>query len=450
MTALLTLAAVVLTALSCLTGALAYALRDFSRARLEDVLERQGRRDRLQPILDHLRDFILVAASLRLLTILALHLVLLALFSVEPWPTSASYAAATSLAAAIAVVFGVGLASSLANYFGEVIIARLDPALHTLRLVVWPVLYLLHRLDRLVFRVSPHAHADAEEQAEQQVEEDVLAVVEEGVKEGVVDETDRDMIESVIEFRDTTAGQIMTARPAIDALPVTATLDEITQLIETSGHSRLPVYENDLDHIVGILYARDLLKHLADPSRRARFDLRANLRKPLYVPETKPLKDLLAEFRLRKVHLAIVLDEYGGTAGLVTIEDVLEELVGEIADEHEPAEPAAVLKLTDDTWEVDARTHIDEANRVIGLNLPEDAGFETLGGYLSSVIGRIPAAGEVIDTPGVRWTVLTAEPTRVVRLKLQLAPPDERPEREGEQSHDHPAADSPAPEVSHT
>lgn len=447
MTGLLIFAVVVLTALSCLTGALAYALRDFSRARLQDVLERQGRADRLDPILNHLRDFTLVAASLRLLTVLALHLLLLVGLQRPDWPLEASYAAATCVAALLAVVFGVGLASSLANYFGEVIIARLDGPLHTLRLAVWPVLYVLHLLDRLVFRVSPHAKADAEEQAEQQVEEDVLAVVDEGVKEGVVDETDREMIESVIEFRDTTAGQIMTARPAIDALPVSATLDEITQLIESSGHSRLPVFENDLDHIVGILYARDLLKHLADPQRRARFDLRANLRKPLYVPETKPLKDLLAEFRLRKVHLAIVLDEYGGTAGLVTIEDVLEELVGEISDEHEPAEPAAVLKLTDDTWEVDARTHIDEVNAVVGLRLPEDAGFETLGGYLSSVLGRIPVTGDTFETPGVRWTVLAAEPTRVVRLKLQLLPAAESVERT-DTGADKAASDETATEVS--
>lgn len=420
MTPLLILAVVVLTALCCLTGALAYALRDFSRARLEDVLERQGRKERLRPILEHLRDFTLVAASLRLMSVLGLLLTLMWLFERAPIPDWARHASAVGVAAVLSVVFGVGLASSLATYFGESIIARLDGPLHTLRLAVWPVLWLLDKMDRAVFRVSPHADADADEQAEQQVEEDVLAVVEEGVKEGVVDETDREMIESVIEFRDTTAGQIMTARPAIDALPVTAALDEITHLIETSGHSRLPVYEGDLDHIVGILYARDLLRYLADHDRRDRFDLRGALRKPLYVPETKPLKDLLNEFRLRKVHLAIVLDEYGGTAGLVTIEDVLEELVGEISDEHEPTEPAALLKVSDEVWEVDAKTYIDEVNQVIGLGIPEDAGYETVGGYVSSVLGHIPAVGETFETPGARWVVLSAEPTRVVRLKLTL------------------------------
>lgn len=187
----------------------------------------------------------------------------------------------------------------------------------------------------------------------------------------------------------------------------------------------MPVYERDLDHIVGILYARDLLKHLADASLRRVFDAKNVMRKPLFVPETKPLKDLLQEFRLRKVHLAIVLDEFGGTAGLITIEDVLEELVGEISDEHEPSGPAAVAKLAEDKWEVDARTYVHEVNAVIGLSIPEDEGYDTLGGYVSTVLGRIPEKGEEFETAAARWTVIDAEPTRVVRLGLTLLTPEE-------------------------
>src|SRR6185369_2955089 len=145
-------------------------------------------------------------------------------------------------------------------------------------------------------------------------------------------------------------------RTEIVALEITATLDQIKDLLEETGHSRLPVYEGTLDHIVGVLYARDLLKHVGAPPEQ--FNFRSALRPPLYVPKTKPLRDLLNDFRLQKIHIAIVNDEYGGTAGLVTIEDVLEQLVGEISDEHEPAEPAMLKRLSDSTAEVDARIRL--------------------------------------------------------------------------------------------
>jgi putative hemolysin len=424
MTIALLVVIAVLAVASCLIGALAYALRDFSRTRLEEVLQSQGRPERLQPLLDHRRDFVLLAASLRLVAVLAILGTAIRAFDQFEMADWARQASAFALAAVISVLFGVGLASSLAAYFGESIIARLDGLLHGLRAFCLPVLWVMNRMDDLVFRVSPHASMDADEQAEKQVEGDVLAVVEEGVKEGVVDETDREMIESVIQFRDTTAGQIMTARPSIVALEDRARLDEAAEVVDRSGHSRVPVYERDLDHIVGILYARDLLNQLADATLRRNFDIKKVMRKPLFVPETKPLKDLLLEFRLRKVHLAIVLDEFGGTAGLITIEDVLEELVGEISDEHEPSGPPPVAKLSDDTWEVDARTYVDEVNSVIGLSIPEDQGYDTLGGYVSSVLGRIPEKGEEFETTAAKWTVVDAEPTRVVRLRIALIPPD--------------------------
>src|SRR5947209_12736631 len=186
------------------------------------------------------------------------------------------------------------------------------------------------------------------------------------------------MIESVIEFRDARAGQVMTPRPEIIGIELGASLEEVKITLEESGHSRLPVYDGTLDHIVGILYARDLLRHLGLPPEK--FDMRSVMRPAIFVPETKPLRDMLRDFRIQKVHIAIVLDEYGGTAGLVTIEDILEELVGEISDEHEPSEPAMLRRIDDHAYDVDARMYIDELNRQVGLSLPEDAGYDTLGG----------------------------------------------------------------------
>src|SRR5438105_5191738 len=177
----------------------------------------------------------------------------------------------------------------------------------------------------------------------------------------------------------------MPARPESVGVEVRSSLAEVKSTLEESGHSRIPVYDGTLDHIVGILYARDLLKHLGLPPDK--FDIRSAIRPAIYVPETKPLRDLLNDFRLQKVHIAIVLDEYGGTAGLVTIEDILEELVGDISDEHEPSEPAMLRRIDDQVWEADARIYLDELNRQVGLSIPEDQGFDTLGGFLSTKLG---------------------------------------------------------------
>jgi putative hemolysin len=226
------------------------------------------------------------------------------------------------------------------------------------------------------------------------------------------------MIESVIEFRDAKAGQVMTTRPEMVGIELGATLDEVKHAIEQSGHSRLPVYDGTLDHIVGILYARDLLKHLGLPPEQ--FDMRSAMRPAIFVPETKPLRDLLREFRVQKVHIAVVLDEYGGTAGLVTIADILQELVGEISDEHPPHGNPMIKKVGENSFEVDAKIDLDQINRTVALNIPNDDGYETLGGFVSVMLGRIPQKGTTFEHNGVRYTVLDAEPQRVKRLRIEL------------------------------
>jgi CBS domain containing-hemolysin-like protein len=285
-----------------------------------------------------------------------------------------------------------------------------------MRVVLLPILKLMHGIDNLVRQAT----GGSDEPEAEEIEQEILSVVEEGEKEGVVDEQEREMIESVIEFRDTQVGQIMTARPEIVAIDVHASLSEVKRTLEESGHSRIPVYSGTLDHIVGVLYARDLLKHLGLPPEQ--FDIRSAIRPANYVPESKPLRDLLKDFRAQKVHISIVLDEYGGTAGLVTIEDILEELVGDISDEHEPAEPAMLRRIDDHAYDVDARMYIDELNRQVGLNLPEDAGYDTLGGFVTNTLSRIPPAGTTFDHGNIRFTVTDAEPQKVNRVKIELTP----------------------------
>jgi len=210
----------------------------------------------------------------------------------------------------------------------------------------------------------------------------------------------------------------MTPRADVIALRIDADTEDAKNALAQSGHSRIPVFEGTMDHIVGILHARDLIRHIGVDSPR--LDVRSIMRAALFVAETTPLRNLLDEFRHKKVHIAVVLDEYGATAGVVTIEDIIEELVGEISDEHEPSEPAKFHRIDDRTAEVDARIRIDVLNKQIGTRLPEEADYETLAGFLSSALAKIPENGAVYEQDGVRYTVLDAEPQRVKRVKIEL------------------------------
>jgi CBS domain containing-hemolysin-like protein len=216
----------------------------------------------------------------------------------------------------------------------------------------------------------------------------------------------------------------MTPRTDIIALDVNTPVLEARDRILKDGLSRVPVYEGSLDNILGILYAKDLLPFLniagGTAVDDAQMELRRLLRPAYFVPRTKPLHDLLREFRAQHVHIAIVLDEYGGTCGLVTTEDIVEEIVGNIADEYERPAPEELKRLTETSVEVDARMNITDLNRALTLQLPEDADYQSLGGFVLSTLGVIPPKGETFKHDGLTITVLDAEPRRVKKLRLDL------------------------------
>lgn len=417
----LTLGGVVIAALlSLFFSTLTYSLRDFSRVRLEEFLEKRGQKKWLEPTVEHVNELIYVTALCRLVANTFVLIALLLAFRFEGAAISLQYTLAIIASMIVCLFSSVAIPHALARHGAENVIGVFAPVAHGIRWALLPLTKLMQAVDALVEHAFSNGDAEAPEQKEQQLEQEILDVIEEGAKEGVVDPTERQMIESVIEFRATQVGQIMSARPEIIGIDLNASLDQVKHTLEESGHSRLPVYEGTLDKIVGILYARDLLKHLGAPPEV--FNIRSAIRPAYYVPETKPLKDLLLDFRLQKVHIAIVIDEYGGTAGLVTIEDVLEELVGEISDEHEPSEPAMFKRLGENAAEVDARIYIADLNRHLALNLPEDEGYETLGGFISTTMGRIPQVGQVFEHNGARYTILEAEPNKVNRVKIELLP----------------------------
>ena len=384
-------------------------------------MERRGLEKWLEPTVRHQSDLVFITAVWRLLFNVAVLLLSLELAEAIS-PTGAfRYGLTIVIGTLVTLVASVMLPSALTRHAGEVIVATAVRPLHTLRWIMWPITRLMHFLDRLVLRTVGAAAIPEDDRIEKmglEITQEILSVMEEGEKEGLVDEEEREMIQSVISFRTTTAGQIMTPRPEIVAIEAASSLAEIKEVLEESGHSRIPVYDDSMDQIVGVLYARDLLKLLGEPMEK--FNIRSAVRPAFYVPDTKPLRDVLHDFRAQKVHMAIVLDEYGTTSGVVTIEDVLEELVGDISDEHEPSEPAPLRKIDERSVDVDARFYVDELNRKTGLDLPEDAGYDTLGGFVSTTAGRILQKGQSITHDGATFTVLEAEPHRVTRVKIDL------------------------------
>jgi putative hemolysin len=225
------------------------------------------------------------------------------------------------------------------------------------------------------------------------------------------------MIENVLELSSSTADEIMTPRTDIVAVEVNADLHKVLDTITQAGHTRVPVYENNIDNILGLIYAKDLLSQIG--KNPAEFKLRDKIREAYFVPETKPLRALLHEFQNQKLHIAVVLDEYGGTAGIVTLEDILEELVGEITDEYEETPTEPIRKINQDTIEADARTSVDDLNDEFELDLPEDEDYETIGGFVFSRLGYIPKTGESFDYENLKFTIASAETRKIKRIKIQ-------------------------------
>jgi CBS domain containing-hemolysin-like protein len=243
---------------------------------------------------------------------------------------------------------------------------------------------------------------------------EIQAAADVGEEEGVVEREEGAMLDSVIELGETTAHEIMTPRVDVVAVPETANLDEVVAVALESGFSRIPTYSGSLDSITGIAYVNDLLYHLR--SDRAAVTLKDIVREPFFVPETIRLDDLFRELRERTVHIAIVVDEFGGTEGVVSVEDILEELVGEIADEHD-REDEDILPVSAVEALVDAKARIGDVNDALGTSLPEDE-YSTVGGLVTGTLGRIPEEGERAEVGGVSLVVEESDEQHVSRIRI--------------------------------
>lgn len=293
--------------------------------------------------------------------------------------------------------------------------------LKVLLFAIRPVMVAFKLHDRFVKRLAGVPETNPE-QVQEERQEEILNLAEQGRIEGVMNEDEVEMIENVLELGETTAEEIMTPRTDIVAFDVNDGLEKILDTIRDKGHSRIPVYEETIDHITGLIYAKDLLTEVGKNPKD--FNLKNKMRPAYFVPESKLLRDLLHEFQDQKLHIAIVLDEYGGTAGIVTIEDILEELVGEITDEYEKTPAESYRKIDDHTFEVDARMYIDDVNEELGIELPEDEDYDTIGGFVFSHLGYIPKVGESFEHNNLRISVTAAGPRVVKKLRIQKKPQD--------------------------
>jgi putative hemolysin len=339
----------------------------------------------------------------------------------EPYAEAVALLVVTALLSFATIVFGELVPKTLALAHPERFSLGLSGLVGLLGRVLGPIVWLLTSVTQAVTRILGVHDID---RSQMMSTEELKLLVERGGEQGILEAEEEQMIHAVIELGERRLHEVMVPRTQIVALPVTATSDESIDTIVAEGHSRIPIYEESVDEVVGILYAKDLLPYLKPGATRPA--LRTLLRTPLFVPESMSIDDLLHVFQRRKVHIAIVLDEYGGTAGLVTIEDLLEEIVGEIQDEYDVEEPM-IERLSDDEVRVDGRAAVDELAELfdVTLALEDEDEYDTVGGLIYHRIGGVPSPGDQVGVDGLLLTVESTDGRRVEKVLVVRRPADE-------------------------
>ena len=327
-----------------------------------------------------------------------------------------------------AVIITVAVLSLLAVLVG-LFIPRAIAARHpqgALFLLAWPleILCLVMRpLVQVLFlltQIATKPFGGIAQAGAMVTEEEIRALVETGQAQGVLEPKEREMISSIFELGEKEVREVMIPRTDIVAIDVDTPSAELLELIQRSGHSRLPVYEGSHDQIIGIVYVKDIFRKVTRGSRD--IEIREFLRPVHFVPETKKADDLLREMQKDKVHLAVVVDEYGGTAGIVTLEDLVEEIVGEIRDEYE-VEQTLVLPVSEHEAVMDARVPFEDVRETFEIDVEPTEDYETLGGFMTNQLGHFPRAGESVELAGMRFTVESVEGKRIRRVRVQRLQP---------------------------
>lgn len=324
---------------------------------------------------------------------------------------------ATGVMTVLVLIFGEITPKSLAARRAESYALKFSKVINFLALVMTPVIRILNAVTNGLIRLFGGAPADNP----MVTEEEIRMLVNVGEEEGLLDPDEREMIDSIFEFDDTLVREIMVPRIDMVAVSAVEPLGQVINIIVDIGHSRIPVYDQTIDNIIGVIYAKDLLKpFMASPGFIP--SIKELMRSAYYVPESKKVRDLFEEMRKEKIHMAIVLDEYGGTAGLITIEDLIEEIVGDIQDEYDKEEQHVEV-LSDGSFLVDARTSIYEVNELLDLDLPDDE-FDTISGLVFDNLGRLPVQGQELDIGILHIIVEKVVGRRVAKLRLKKKEPE--------------------------
>ncbi|PKK96871.1 MAG: HlyC/CorC family transporter, partial [Tenericutes bacterium HGW-Tenericutes-3] len=312
------------------------------------------------------------------------------------------------------VVFGQMIPRSLANKYPDEISYGTIGFIAFMTKIMFPVVWILETISSLIGRLFGLDPSDSERKM---TEEEIRSIVEESGKMGNIDEEESEMIQNILDFSDTTVEEIMTHRTEISALSVRSTKSQVLAHVQNEQFTRYPVYEGDMDHIVGILHVKDLLKYIDNSEEK--FSTRALIRPPFFVPDSKKTSELFKEMQKKKTHLAIVLDEYGGTAGLVTIEDLIEEIVGNIFDEYDEVEDD-IKQIDNHTYEIAGLCSINDVEDIIEAGLPVEI-YDTLSGFILGQLGRFPEENEsiLINFNGFSYEVLDTEDKIISKVRVK-------------------------------
>ena len=314
----------------------------------------------------------------------------------------------------VVLIFGEILPKMIAIKYSKEYALKMYTPLKIMMFILSPIAQGFNAITNVVIKIIPFRKEKIFDS-----EEELKILAELGEEEGTLQEEESDMIQSIFDFKEKTVGEIITPRVDIVSLKSDESIDKAMDIIGERQFSKIPIYKDTIDNIKGILYAKDIIPYLM--GSRPNVNLQNLARQPFFVPETKPIDDLMEEFKLRKTSIAIVVDEWGGTEGLVTLEDVVEEVMGEIRDPYDQEE-SNVLKQSDGSFIVDGSITIYDLEEETDIEFPEDRDYDTLGGFILDILTDIPQTGEQVEFNDMVFTVQTVENNRIGKIKIQINP----------------------------
>lgn len=407
---------IILVTMSAFFSASETALTAFNRSKLKAIAEKNQRKaDLLKGWLKKPNE-ILTALLIgnNIVNILASSIATMVAISILG-NNSRAVAISTGAMTILLLIFGEITPKVVAKAYSTPIANAVIKLVYMLSKLFLPISKILMVVSKLIARMFG---VKIDEIAFLITEEEIKSVVSVGEEEGVIEEEEKKMIHSIFEFTDTTVKEIMIPRTTVFAVEASKTLEEIWDVITGNGYSRIPVYEEGIDNIIGVFYIKDIFNVIRDG--KLNMQVKSFIREAYFVPETKALVEMLEEFKKKHIHMAIVLDEYGGTSGIITIEDLIEEIVGDINDEFDIEHDEEIKKVADNKYIIDAMLDVEFLNEELSIDLPVSEDYDSLGGYIYSVLGRVPLEKDTIthDNGKVEIRVLEVDNRRIVKALI--------------------------------